>query len=234
MNYFSSIKGLLKHEGVNGLFSRAFVYLKHRIFLFDEYYVVQIILPRISIFKEVDLSPKIQNYIVKYISTNKEADALRADGYDFGAYEFNLRASLDKNVISFCIFVNKEIAHISCLADNPRGKVVIDFRPFHVDYQNGEVVIGRALTVPKFRRLHLRTYAGYLFAKYCRERELFRIKATVNAHNIAALSDLEKAPDRHVLSKCRFIKILWFKYFKETKVEKTTTKRLFTQMKSKL
>jgi hypothetical protein len=182
---------------------------------------------------EKDFIPAAKNYCSRIIATNKEADDLLADGFSFGAYELNLRASLDKDVLSFCLFIDKEFAHVSCLADNPRGKSVIDPRPFSVDYQHGEVVVGRAMTVPKFRRLHLQSYNGYILRKYCRERGIDRIISSVNAYNIPALAETPKAPDRHIKSRCRLIRILWFNMISEIKTENTILKQAVAQITSR-
>jgi len=227
---FSGMKGVLKYEGIISLISRGYVFLLHRFFMFDEYYAIFMKTHRVPEDIEIDFLPKTDDFCLKIITSNKEADKLVSDGFVLGAYELNLRASLDKGVVSFCLFVGREFAHVSCLADNSRGKKTIDPRPLKVDYQNGEVVVGRALTVPKFRRLGLQTYNGYVLRKYCRDININRVISSVNAHNIPALASNPKAAERYVTSKYRFIKALWFTHIKETKMEPTTTNQIVAQM----
>jgi len=202
----------------------------NRIFAFENYYIVYSSLKNAVNDKEADFLPKTDNFWWKMITTNQEADELATSGFNFGAYELNLRASLDRSVLVFCIFINKEIAHIVCLAENLRGKETIDPRPFSVDFQNGEVATGRALTVPKFRRLHLRRYSGYLLRKYCLERGITRINGTMLANNYPALVAATQSKYMTIISKCRFKKMLWFKYVKVTEMDPTTLKRIVARM----
>ena len=219
----------MKHEGVISLITRGYRFLLHRILVFDNYYIVCANIENAGNEREADFLPKTDDFCWKIISTNQEADELAANGFNFAAYELNLRASLDRDALVFCIFISKELAHIACLADNLRGKDTIDPIPFNVDFKNGEIVTGRALTVPKFRRLRLRNYSAYLLRRYCLERDITRINGTMLTNNYAALGAAALHKYMTIMSKCRFIKILWFKHFKEKKIEPTTPQQIMTQ-----
>ena len=226
--HLSGLRAVVRYEGWKSLISRGFDYLAHRICVFDKYYTVCLD-PKITAqAKEADFVPKTDNYCWKMLSTIDEADELASDGFDFGAYEINLRASLDYDVIVFCIFINKELAHIVCLADNLKGKKNIDFRPFNVDFNNAEIATGKVLTIPKFRRLHLRTYSGFLVRRYCLERDINLIKGTVGEYNATLVS---AAQDGYltILSKCRYTKIFCFKHLKEEKFKPVKSKQLMEQ-----
>lgn len=227
---YSGIKGVLKYEGLISLVMRGFRFFLNRFFMFDEYYAIFMETHRVPEDIEENFLPKTNDCCLKIITTNREADQLISNGFNLGAYELNVRASLDKGVLSFCLFVGREFAHVSCLAANPQGKKIIDPRPLKVDYQNGEVIVGRALTVPKFRRLGLRVYNGYVLRKYCRDNNINNIISSVNAHYFPALASNPKAAERHVMSKCRFIKILWFTHLKETTEEPTTISKIAARM----
>lgn len=227
---YSGIRGVLKYEGIRGLISRGFIFLFHRFFFYEDYYVIFMKPHNILEDNEADFLPRIDDYCSIIIKSNKEADELVNDGFILGAYELNLRSSLDKEAIAFCLFVRKEFAHVSCMADNPKGKQAIDPRPFTVNYQNGEVVVSKAFTVPKYRRLLLQEYNGYIMRKYCREKGISLILSSVNARSIPALAKTPKAPDRYTISKCRLIKLFWLKHLKETKMEPTTLDQIVSQM----
>lgn len=227
---FSGIRAVLKHEGLKNLISRGFIFLFHRFFFYEDYYVIFMKSHNNPEDSEADFLPRTDGYCSMIITSNREADELVADGFILGAYELNLRSSLDKETIAFCLFVNKEFAHVSCMADNPQGKQAIDPRPFAVNYQNGEVVVSKAFTVPKFRRLLLQEYNGYIMRKYCREKEISLILSSVNARSIPALAKTPKAPDRYTISKCRLIKVLWFKHLKEIKMEPITLNQIVARM----
>jgi hypothetical protein len=226
---YSGIRGILKHEGVKSLILRGFVFLLNRSIMFEDYYVVVVDYKDVDKENEADFLPRTDNYFGKAISTNQEADELVANGFELGAYELNLRTSLDKGAVAICVFVGKEFAHISCLADNPRGKVTVDPRPFNVDFQNGEIVIGKALTVRKFRNFHLRTYGAYILRKYCREKGIKGARFSLRVNNYPAMAIGTQPTNRIVISKCRFIKILWFKHLKEKEMKPTTLKQIYEQ-----
>ena len=226
---YSGVIGVLKHEGVISLILRGYSYLLQRIFIFDDYYIIHTDLDKFKNDCEADFLPKTNDFYWQIISTNREADELAVNGFDFTAYELNLRASLDRGASVFCFFVGKEIAHIVCIADNLIGKDTIDFRPFNVDFQNGDVVTGRAFTVPKYRRLRLRAYSGYLLRRFFKEKGYVRPIGTMGVKNYPALANSARYHDTAVVAKCRYIKILWFKYFKEIEIGPFTMKEILEQ-----
>ena len=177
----------------------------------------------------VDYLPRVDNYYACIISTNQEADELLAKGYNFGAYELNLRSSLDKGAQACCIFIDKEFAHMMCNTANKRGKDAIEPRPFHVDYDNSSIVYGKAFTLPKFRRLRLRKYSGYLMRKDATEKGYKWSYATTEVNNYQSYMNATHNPYSRILSRCRYAKILWFKYFKETKIGPMSAKEFLEQ-----
>ena len=226
---YSGIRGVLKHEGVISLILRGYRFLLNRIFVFFDYYVVSTDLTKPNDDCEADFLPKTNNFCWHMISTNREADELAVNGFDFAAYELNVRALLDRGVLVFCFFVGKELAHIVCLADNQRGKDTIEPTPYHVDFQNGEVTMGRALTSPKYRRLRLRAYSGYLLRKFIRGKGYVRPVGILEAKNYPALANAARYHDTTLVARCRYIKIRWFKYFKEIKMGPFPVKEVLEQ-----
>ena len=219
ISYFlRGIRAVVKYEGIFRLISRGWNFLFSRLFVFDNYYIVSLDLGSIKNEIEADFLPDTENVDWKMITSNQEADELEKVGYHFGAYGLNLRASLDSDVNVFSVFVDKELAHIVCLADNLKGQKTIDYRPFSVDFKNGEIATGRALTMPKYRRLHLRIYSGFLVRRYGIEKGCKRIKGTVGEYN-ATLIASAKHGYLTILSICRYIKILCFKYHRESEME---------------
>ena len=99
------LRAVVKYEGVISLITRGYRFLLNQTFLFDEYYVIYTDLSLARNSSESDFLPKTDSYSLKMISTNREADELVAEGFDFGAYDLNLRASLDRGALVFCIFI---------------------------------------------------------------------------------------------------------------------------------
>ncbi len=226
---YSGLRAVVKYEGVKSLISRGYTHLLHRSIVFEKYYVVCADIKNAGKDREADFLPKTDNFCYKIISTNREADELTADGFHLASYEFNLRASLDKDVVVFCIFIGKELAHIVCLANNIRGKATVDPRPFSIDFQHGEVVTGKALTIPKFRRLRLRNYSAYLLRMYCLERDITRIKGTMLVNNYAALGAASLHGYMTIISECRLVRIFWIKHYKCKQTELTTPKQVIVR-----
>jgi hypothetical protein len=225
--FFPALQAILKHEGFKSLLSRGCEYIRHRTFLIEDYYVE--IGGLVEPFEPEDHLPKAENYHACIISTNKEADELLSKGFNFGAYELNLRATLDKEVSTCCIFIDKEFAHMLSKTDNHRGKNVVDSRPFHVKFGNGSIVGGKAFTVPKFRRLGLRKHSHYLMRKDDQEKGYKEAYATIKTDNIPALMNAAQNPNNRIVSKCRCITILCLKYYKETKLDPIVVKEMIEQ-----
>jgi hypothetical protein len=121
------------------------------------------------------------------------------------------------------VFVGTELAHINCSAFDERGKRVIDPVPFRVEFERGEVCGGSAETVPKFRRLHLRTYVGYLRRQWTWEHGFAAMKNSLDVTNTAAIADASHHNSR-IISECRYTRFLWLRHLSETKMEPTNPK----------
>ena len=165
--------------------------------------------------------------------TREEVDKLVAEKYELGAYGINLRSSLGPGVLAFCIFVDRELVHINCITDNPRSKNILDLRPFPVDFSKGDVVGGRAITVPKFRRLGFRKYTGYQLRKYLHEKGYVRSIGTLGVNNYPALANTARNVHTRIIAKRRYLRILGISYVKETVMEPTPAIKIIEQMSQK-
>jgi hypothetical protein len=116
-----------------------------------------------------------------------------------------------------------------CCADNFRGKRIIDPRPFSIDFNNREIVTGRAITIPKYRRLNLRKYSGYLLRQYYYSKGVRWIKGTMRANNFAAIATT--VPNHYVTSRCKVVRVFgMFLKLKETKIEPTPLRQIYEQL----
>lgn len=226
---YSGLWAIVKYEGFKSLISMGFAYVLAHLFFTQKYYMNITDLTIKENMNEREFLPRINNYSVKIISTNKEADNLIAKGYHFGAYEMRLRKALDKDIITFCVFVNKEIANLHCIAYGQKGTEDVDFRLLPVNFEKKEVVVGRAFTVPKYRRLGLRRYSGYILKEYCKKYGYIRKVAGLTANNYPAIANAAKEPDLKIVAIGRYIRILWFKYSKVKKIDPITAKELLDQ-----
>ena len=140
-----------------------------------------------------------------------------------------LRKTLDKEIITFCIFVDKILANLHCMAYGQKDKELVDYRLLPVNFNNMEVVVGRAFTIPKFRRLHLRRYSGYILKEYCKKHGYIRKVAGLSENNYPAIANAAKEPGLKIVAIGRYIRLFWFKYSKVTKIKPLTAKELLEQ-----
>ena len=227
---YAALWAIVKYEGIRVFIARGLMFLSHRLFVSEDYYMVVVDYRDVDKEVEADNLPEVENHCWRILTSNQEADELLTDGFNLGAYEFDLRIFLRKGVTAVCNFVDKELAHYSVIAENLQGKEAVEPLPFSVDFENGQVVIGRAFTVPKFRRLHLRSYNGYLLRKYLRGRGKTGSKYPIRVDNYPALSIAAQPPDKLIVSRCRYIKILWFKHVKEEEMEPTPPELIVAQL----
>jgi hypothetical protein len=225
--YFSAFRAVIKYEGFISLICRGFQSIIHRMVFIEHYYVEKC--PLTEPYQTEDYLPKVEEHFACIISTNREADELLSKGFNFGAYELNLRVTLDKGAQTCCIFINKEFAHMLSRTDNPRGKEVVDSRPFHVDFDKGDTVGGKTFTVPKFRRLGLSKYSLYLMRQEDQKMGYKYAYATITANNLPSLIYAAQNPNNLIVSRWRYIKIICFTYSKETKMSPITVKELLEQ-----
>jgi hypothetical protein len=218
----ASAAHILKEEGPVVLTSRALSWLLRHAFQYRHYYVAIVTKSEED---EADFAPRIKDFSVKVVATPAEIDNLQTEGFSLGAHEASVRRFVDCGAHVWCVFVGTELAHINCMAFDERGKRVIDPVPFRVEFRNGEICGGTAVTVPKFRRLHIRTYIGYLRRQWAWEHGFLAMKNSFDTTNIAALAEASRYRSQ-IVSECRYVKFLWIRHVSETKVGPIDAKAL--------
>ena len=165
--------------------------------------------------KETSFAHKISDFIFAIISSNKEADQLAAEtGYDFRKHYGNSRIGLDRGAVAFCVFIDNEIAHIGWLAMNKEAKNTFDPTPYYVDFANGEACTGGTFTVQQHRGKGLMAYVYRKRFEYLRDKGITKSRNAVTVDNVIS----QKVHARfhpEICAKARYIKILWWTYWKE-------------------
>jgi hypothetical protein len=223
----ASAAHILKEEGPMVLTSRALSWLQRRAFQYRHYYVAIITKSEED---EADFAPRIKDFSVKIVAAPAEIDNLETEGFSFGAHEASVRRFVGCGAHVWCAFVGTELAHINCTAFDERGKRVIDPVPFRVEFPKGEICGGTAVTVAKFRRLHLRTYVGYLRRQWAWEHGFVAMKSSFDTTNAAALAEASRYRSQ-IVSECRYVKFLWMRHVSETKVGPISAKDLVERRK---
>jgi len=167
---FKTAKEIYRTEGLTPLLRRGFAFVVRCFFRYETYYLYELPTENVRELNEADFVPNIDNFILKTISTNQEADDLEADGFEFRSQVDNARERLDNGAIAFCIFVGQELAHIGWVAMSQEAKDSLNEPPYKTDYSEHEAWWGGVWTDPKYRRMGLLTYAdikrlGFLLDK---------------------------------------------------------------------
>lgn len=109
--------------------------------------------------------------------------------------------------IAFCIFVEKELAHITWASLNERSRNKVDRMPVPIDWDI-EVWTGSSRTIPKYRRKGLYLYAYSEIFKHSKTIGKLRNKFTIEKKN----KDSHKALIKHnskVIGSGYHISFIW-------------------------
>jgi hypothetical protein len=160
-------------------------------------------------------TPQIQDFVFEIVTTSQRLKDLAAQGCDFGINVIGAEEKLDKGALMFCILVGKELACIHWAATTQEAiNTLINRRCYKSDFLNNGVYLGWSQTTPKYKRLGL---SQYLIAE---KLKLFATmgkttgKWTVVKSNRASQRLTIKIGGR-VYGEGRYLKILWWKSWKE-------------------
>lgn len=162
-----------------------------------------------------DFMPAIEEFEYLVLQNVKQIEEMESKGYDFLFKRDNTKIALESGVIAFCVFIQKELAHIGGVAFSDEAKIFIDDCPYKVDFAGGEACIGGTWTNPKYRGKGLVKYVSFQRFEFLRERGIGICRNAVETTNIA--SQLEQArfkPRRY--ARARYIKLPFFiRFWKE-------------------
>ncbi len=93
--------------------------------------------------------------------------------------------------------------------------------PYQVNFFNKEACMGDGLTIPKYRRQGLQTYARSRILQFLRAKGVVAVRAVVPTNNIAEQQSLAKfGMDRY--ARARYLKVLWCQSWKEKPLAQVT------------
>ena len=117
---FKRAKRIHQTEGLGSLLRRGMAYVGKRFFEYRTYYLTARTLDGSREAEETFLMPQVTNLTFRMVSTNKEADELEADGYEFRAHPHFIdgRKALDAGAIACCLFVGRELVSSGWVALN--------------------------------------------------------------------------------------------------------------------
>ena len=211
---FTRAKQIYQTEDFTKLLRRGFAFVLRLFFEYQTYYLSGHTAEDFRDLNEADFTPKIDNFTLKIISTNQEADELEADGLEFRSYVTNARDRLDKGAIAFCIFVGSELACIGWVALTQEAMDSLDEPPYKVDFANHESCTGRYWTNPKYRGEGLAPYACFNTFKFLHHKGTQVNRTAMRTGNISSVRATEKAGFK-AYGEGRYLRILWWKSWRE-------------------
>lgn len=212
---FTRAKQILQTEGFPPLVRRGFPFVVRRFFDYQTYYLYETALQEIPKEQnEADSLPRTQDFTLKIVSTNQEADELKAEGLQFRSHVSNSRERLEKGAIAFCIFIERELASVGWIATTQEAKDSLNEPPYKVDFSNKESCTGSSVTDPKYRGMGLMAYSLFKRFEFLRERGRVRDRAAVAKSNIASKMGGAKVGSQ-IHAEARYLRILWWESWKE-------------------
>ena len=210
-------KEILQKEGLLLFIKRAFLFsvrsLVGFLFKYGNYYIYEKTLNKTT---EFGFTTEIQNVTLTTISTIEEFDKLIAEGYDFKM--MNFERNIEMGALPFCAFVGQELAHVTWIAPNEKAKKCIDYLPFKVNFQAGEVCSGASFTNPKYRGRGLLSYVYSSIFLYLFKEGVLKDKFTINKKNISSQKAHAKF-DPVIIGEGCYLKILWWEFWKEKTIK---------------
>ena len=212
---FSRAKRIYHTEGLMPLAKAGYRFLIYHLFEYSVYWLYTEPVPSRAGLNEADFMPRVDDYVWKVVSSNREADELEAEGYEFRSLVVNGRERLDSGVAALCVFVGKELANIAWVATSQEAKDCIREPPYRVDFANHETCWGGIWTHPRYRRLGLRRYARFKLDEFLLTKDSVRNRGAIRKGNVAAVnSRAQHFPPPY--AEGRYLRILWWESWKET------------------
>ena len=213
-------KYILRNQGMAAFFKQGFSFVTNRFLGYGTYYLYEKDLTPGSI--EIEVSPKV-DCTARVISSPDEFDELLREGYDVKA--MNFRPALQKGALAFCLFVGRALASVTWVALSEEAKEHIDYLPFKVNFQAGEVCSGASYTDPTYRGKGLLAYTYSYIFPHLAGKGIRKDKFSIDVSNIAS----QKAHARLspvVTGRARYLKILWWRSWKERPIEDRGAKEM--------
>ena len=211
--YLNRVMYIALSEGLTSLFRRAIRYLGRQLFIIAEYYVREHYCGELN---KSDYLPGVGDHQIEIVSDNDAADRLASElGIDFRTQVINAERRLHEGAIAFCLFVGNELASIIWIGFTARAQKTLNSHPYFVNYADNEGFTDGAETMLKYRNRGLMACLCYHRNNYMKEHGIKTLIGIDAVDNIAIYKVQSKFPSR-LRAKARYIKVLWWQYWKET------------------
>ena len=207
LNILTKAKNIYQTEGLAELLTRTLKFLQWSLLSRQVFHLGEISLKDIDGLNESDFRPKIANFHLHVVHSNREADILEAEGFEFRSHIAGAGERLDKKAIAFCTFVDKELASMMWMAPDEEARKSLRITPHEVEFCNHEAVISAAETIPKYRGRGLFTYCALRTLQTLRKDGWTLVRFAVREGNTASQLGVAKFSPR-LYGKGSYMKIL--------------------------
>jgi len=159
--------------------------------------------------KLVEFFPKIENVTLEIIKNVDQYRTLIKNGYDFGSIVNE--NWIKEGTIPFCVFVNKELGHVTWVALDGKAKNYVDELPYEVDFFNSAATSGGSKTNPKYARKGLYLFAYSNIFKFLKENNKKKDIFAINKDNTISQNALAKFDPRKI-HEISYINFCWWRY----------------------
>ena len=211
---FRRAKLVIRNDGSIAFIRSAFTFIVSRIFFYKTYYLYKYDIEELD---EAAYLPRTQDFTLKIVSSNREADEMAADGYDMRYWYPVYSKRLDKGAVAFCLFIGRELAHIGWVGVNSRAKASLGEVPYKVSYSNNEAFSGCVWTDPKYRRLGLQRYGYFKRRQFLKDCGKTVGRAAIATNNAGTITMAEKIGAQRY-GRGRLVKLLGWQFWKERPV----------------
>lgn len=214
LSLFARAKYILQTEGLITLLKRGFAFRAGCFFRYATFYVYE---HRMDGRSEADFMPRIRDFTLKIVSTNQQADELVADGFEPLSQGGIHRERLKRGAIAFCMFVERELCHISWVAMSKQAKDIGTVVPFPVDFSNNEAYLGWTAKNPKHLRIShgFSVYVYFQVMQFLRQRGITVCRFRVRKRNTIAQNSLAKKMGILPYGEGLYLKLFLWKIWRE-------------------
>ena len=205
------VRHILRKEGSGRLLRMVLLTLVSYFFRYERYYLYKNTLADMD---EDKIKPGVPDFSFRAVSTNREADALVGEGFEFAHSDGVHREWLDKGATAFCVFAGRELAFIAWAAMNEKAQRTVSYIPMPVNFDGGDAYAAGMYTYPKYRRAGVGTYGYYKRSQYLRERGVKSLWGAVYIGN-RTVHKAAEGKGSYIYGRGRLLKILWWKSWKE-------------------
>ena len=212
---------IYRTEGFKPLLRQGLRFVVQRFITCETYYVYRYDVSKVADIDIDEITPGIEGFNERMVHSNREADELELQGFEFRSSTIYSRRALDKGAIAHCMSAGQELAAVGWIAMTEEARVALREPPYKVDFAEGEACITAVWTNPKYRRMGLLYYGGVVRDRFLGDKGIKTRRSMVPKDNIPSVRGAAKY-GTELYAEVRYVRILWWKSWKETPVSVVT------------